>query len=117
MRSAHPAVANLSFLIVRPATCGDVLAREIDDYVEAVQRLGANLVLVWVPFNFARFGRAADQASYRRPIRRERGNQRRAHQPTGARDCNLHLLVSFVRESTLNTACILTQTAPRCTCR
>src|SRR5213083_2812043 len=109
MRTANAAVANLSFLIVSPATCGDVLARQIDDYVEAVQRLGGNLILVWVPFNFASLGRAADQASYRRAICGKSGNQRRANQSAAARDCNLHPLLPLPGNQQQNADNILTQ--------
>jgi hypothetical protein len=39
MCTAYAAVANLSLLVIRPAPAGDVLARKIYNYIEALERL------------------------------------------------------------------------------
>src|SRR5215471_13425787 len=51
VRSVHATVANLSFLIVCPATGRNAFARQVNDHFKALEQARADVVLIWMPFD------------------------------------------------------------------
>jgi hypothetical protein len=53
VRSVDAAVANLSFLIVGPASGGNALARQVNDHLKAFQHARTNGVLIRMPLDLS----------------------------------------------------------------